>query len=208
MPRMNRTNEQPHVLLVAGPSTARRWLGRSAMALLLGVGGVGLVGTIRPAPAPYTAEATAPEIPPVAVAPRTTPPEQPEAKWVATSPGLTVALSVERTEASSQDVPEPAIHIRERDARDARPPRHQATPDEDVSVLLPGRLFISSRPWGRLYVDDRLVGTTPVAGIALAPGTHHVRVVRDGFQSFERTITVAPEQAIRLIDIVLEETRP
>jgi hypothetical protein len=35
------------------------------------------------------------------------------------------------------------------------------------------------------------------------PGDHVVRVERDGFEPFERTITVAPGDTVRLTDIVL-----
>jgi hypothetical protein len=206
---MRRTNERPRVLLVDGPSKTGRWLGRSAMALLLGVGGVGVVGMIRPTPEPPAARAA-----PAAPAPQ---PDPPAAEWAGHAPDLTVAASVERPKAPSRSVaptrsaPDPAIRVREPHPYrepERRPARDDTAAEPDPSVLPPGRLFISARPWGRLYVDDRLVGTTPVAGLALAPGPHRVRVVREGFSPWERAITVAPDQAVRLIDVVLQEVRP
>jgi len=71
-----------------------------------------------------------------------------------------------------------------------------------------GRLFINATPWGQVYVDGVLIGNTPRAGVAISPGAHQLRVARDGFQSFETTIRIAPGQELRLTDIVLQELRP
>ena len=91
-----------------------------------------------------------------------------------------------------------------------RTPRPRAAPPpprRDVS-LPPGRLFISATPWGQVFVDGELIGNTPRVGVPIAPGMHRVRVVRDGFDPFERNVQVAPGQDLRLIDIVLRESRP
>jgi len=71
-----------------------------------------------------------------------------------------------------------------------------------------GRLFVSATPWGQLYVDGRLVGNTPRANLPLAPGAHTIRVVREGFESYERSVTLAPGQVLRLTDIVLAARQP
>jgi hypothetical protein len=71
-----------------------------------------------------------------------------------------------------------------------------------------GWLFVNSAPWGEVYVDDVRVGNTPRTDVAVAPGVHRVRVVRDGFHSFEVTIPVAPGEVVRLTDIVLKELAP
>ncbi len=67
-----------------------------------------------------------------------------------------------------------------------------------------GRLFVSSRPWGALYVDDKLIGNTPQANVEITAGTHRLRIVRDGFTPFEREVVVPAGQAVRLIDQILE----
>jgi len=72
----------------------------------------------------------------------------------------------------------------------------------------PGRLFVNAAPWGQLYVDGQLVSNTPKANLSLAPGPHTIRVVREGFEPFQRAIQVAPGQVVRLTDIVLVERRP
>jgi hypothetical protein len=66
-----------------------------------------------------------------------------------------------------------------------------------------GRLFVNASPWGQLYVDGQLMGNTPKANLSLAPGSHAVRVVREGYEPFERTIQVAAGQSVRLTGIVL-----
>jgi tRNA A-37 threonylcarbamoyl transferase component Bud32 len=71
-----------------------------------------------------------------------------------------------------------------------------------------GRLFVNATPWGQVFVDNRPVGNTPKANLKVAPGRHTIRVVRDGFAPFERTIQVSPGQEVRLTDIVLVQQRP
>jgi hypothetical protein len=65
---------------------------------------------------------------------------------------------------------------------------------------------VSATPWGQLYVDGQLVGNTPKANLSLAPGAHTIRVLREGYQPFERTIQVESGQALRLTDIVLVQS--
>ena len=86
----------------------------------------------------------------------------------------------------------------------ARAPRRAAP----WAVASAGRLFVNSTPWGEVYLDDIRVGNTPRPDLAVAPGVHRVRVVRDGFQPFELTIRVTSGEVVRLTDIVLKELAP
>ncbi|MFI5280901.1 MAG: PEGA domain-containing protein, partial [Gemmatimonadales bacterium] len=72
----------------------------------------------------------------------------------------------------------------------------------------PGRLFVNATPWGLVYVDGQSVGNTPRADIQLPAGTHRLRIVREGYDTFDRTITVGAGETVRLTDIVLVEHRP
>ncbi|MDQ3035449.1 MAG: PEGA domain-containing protein, partial [Myxococcota bacterium] len=57
----------------------------------------------------------------------------------------------------------------------------------------PGRLSINSRPWSKVYVGSRLLGTTPIGDVEVQSGSVRLRFVdRDGAQHV-RTITVPPE---------------
>lgn len=88
-------------------------------------------------------------------------------------------------------------------ARPAAPTRAALPP-----AAAPGRLFVSATPWGQLYVDGQLIGNTPKANLSLTAGAHTIRIVRDGFEPFERSVQIGPGQVVRLTDIVLAARRP
>ena len=69
-------------------------------------------------------------------------------------------------------------------------------------------LFVSSRPWGVLYIDDRRIGNTPKVNLSIAPGTHVLRIERDGYAAFERVIEIRSGAELRITGIELEPIRP
>jgi serine/threonine protein kinase len=71
----------------------------------------------------------------------------------------------------------------------------------------PGKLLVNSTPWGQIYVDEELVGNTPMS-LTLAAGRHTVRIVQDGFEPFEREFQLAPGQQLRMTDLVLKARQP
>jgi hypothetical protein len=98
---------------------------------------------------------------------------------------------------------------RRREARRAAAFTAPATPAGPPAVgAEAGRLFVNASPWGQLYVDGQLLGNTPKANLSLSPGSHAVRVVREGYEPFERTVQILSGQSVRLTDIVLVERRP
>ncbi len=101
----------------------------------------------------------------------------------------------------------PSLPATAPDSAEGAPPRRSrretAAPAEGV-----GHLFVNAAPWGELYVDGRLVGNTPKANLEIAAGNHRIRVVRDGYDPYERAIVVAAGETVRLTDIVLSERRP
>jgi hypothetical protein len=52
-----------------------------------------------------------------------------------------------------------------------------------------GLLRINSRPWSKVYVDGRPMGSTPQTAIELSPGRHRIALVSDEFD-LKRTLTV------------------
>lgn len=72
----------------------------------------------------------------------------------------------------------------------------------------PGTLFVNSTPWGQLFVDGTSLGNTPKANLVVTAGTHVIRIVRYGYQTYEREIQVGPGEVVRLTDIVLEAREP
>jgi len=89
-----------------------------------------------------------------------------------------------------------------------RTPPPQPRPNLPAKPSLPGmdepaRLFVNASPWGQLYVDGQLVGNTPRANIMLLSGPHVIRVLREGYQPYEKMISAQPGELVRLTDIVL-----
>jgi serine/threonine-protein kinase len=109
----------------------------------------------------------------------------------AARPRITQAESLDAAQAPGTPTPPPA----------SQQSQVTATPPPAVQ---PGRLFVNSRPWGELYVDGQRIGNTPQVGVTITPGVHLIRVVRDGFEPFERRVRVASGQEVRLTDILLE----
>jgi serine/threonine-protein kinase len=74
-----------------------------------------------------------------------------------------------------------------------------------AGVTATGLLWVSSEPWGQLYIDGTRVGHTPAVELPIGPGPHTVRVLRDGYVPHEETITVPAGGEVRLTDIRLEQ---
>jgi serine/threonine-protein kinase len=57
-------------------------------------------------------------------------------------------------------------------------------------VVAPGTLSINTRPWSKVYVGGRLLGTTPIGEASVPSGSVRLRIVdRDG-RTFSRTVDV------------------
>jgi serine/threonine protein kinase len=87
-----------------------------------------------------------------------------------------------------------------RDTGARRPP-----PGPTGGAVEPAHLFIAASPWGVLYVDDRQIGNTPQADVKVPPGTHSIRITRDGYLPYETIIAIEAGESLRLTDIVLQE---
>lgn len=143
--------------------------------------------------------------------------------------GLVVIVSLSRRESPSPtqpvSTPQPApvetvlvqapapapVEAPRSQGRRANPgPAPSAAREAEATPAPSGVLFISSTPvLGDLYVDGRRVGMsfTP-DGLRLAPGRHHVRVTRDGYQPFEQEIDLASGDTLRLTRISLSPKTP
>jgi serine/threonine protein kinase len=78
-----------------------------------------------------------------------------------------------------------------------------AVPPVEAAASRSGLLWVSSEPWGQLYIDGARVGHTPATELPIGPGPHTIRVLRDGYQPHEETITVPVGGQVRLTDIQL-----
>jgi len=101
----------------------------------------------------------------------------------------------------------PAQEVR-RAPSPARPTREPAATPSPRPSQPPATLFLNSTPWGALYLDGELIGNTPQANLQVSPGTHRLRIVRDGFVPFEQEITVGAGDTLRVTDIVLRPISP
>ncbi len=71
-----------------------------------------------------------------------------------------------------------------------------------------GTLSVESLPSGaRVFVDGRLVGTTPVASARIAAGSHVVRVDRTGFLPWTSPIQIVTGQNLRVTASLERESR-
>jgi len=174
------------------PAPQRRWVPMGVLGLLV-LGGAVATAWLLSSGATMNEAANAPLAPPSFVRDSVVPEVSPLPPPVLPQPVLP-----ERRDSVVRPPSRPRVPLRAKPAARApsRPP------------VAAGHLFVNATPWGQVYLDGVLIGNTPRAGVAVAPGAHQLRVARDGFQSFEIAIRIAPWQELRLTDIVLQELKP
>ncbi|HEX4629244.1 MAG TPA: PEGA domain-containing protein [Gemmatimonadales bacterium] len=205
----------------ADPAAAhwrRRVAAAAGVVLALGAGAAWLGLSSIPAAPAGNPVAAGPAAPPAAHAPP--PPSLPQPAPVvpridtATAPTPAPALIRAPVPARAQPQPRragpaPPPPSAPRPARRpaTRAPAPSATPVTtplDVHAE-PALVSVNAIPWGSVYVDGRPIGNTPQIDVALPPGTHRLRVERDGFRPYDRMIALAPGQRLRITDIALVE---
>jgi serine/threonine-protein kinase len=186
-PRNRPTSTGQRVLVVDPEPRVGRRFATAAIVAVVGVAGwlaFDMPGTrVRPA-----APAAAPRAAPPLSAP------DPVASSVAPQPSVLPPLPP-----IVREFPRPAP------TRAAAAPVNRVSPGTSEA---PGSLFISSMPWGQLFIDGQPAGTTPKSGFTLGPGPHRVEIVRPGYYPFRVEIHVAAGQEVRLVNIVLEALNP
>jgi hypothetical protein len=68
---------------------------------------------------------------------------------------------------------------------------------EPLKVSLVSRVAGKSS-YAELFIDGKASGETPAA-IELTPGVHHIRLVRDGFQTYEQRLDFGPGHNERVV---------
>ena len=68
----------------------------------------------------------------------------------------------------------------------------QREPSVRPAAAPPGHLSVNTRPWSKVYIGRRLLGTTPIGRAQVPSGNVRLRLVdRDG-EEHRRTIRVPP----------------
>jgi hypothetical protein len=88
------------------------------------------------------------------------------------------------------------------------PPRAEPARARPQSAPAASRqLLVRSTPAGaRVMVDGRSVGVTPVTVSDLQPGSHQVRIVRDGYAAVERRVSLSGSRPAQSIAVNLSRT--
>ena len=62
-----------------------------------------------------------------------------------------------------------------------------------------GALAVDSRPTGaRVFLDDKLVGTTPMALPSVSAGSHPIRLEREGYRHWSSSVRVVASEQNRV----------
>ena len=81
--------------------------------------------------------------------------------------------------------------------RPAAPARAQAA--APAASRLTGALAVDSRPTGaRVFLDDKVVGTTPMALPSVSAGTHQIRLEHEGYRHWSSSVRVVASENNRV----------
>jgi hypothetical protein len=93
--------------------------------------------------------------------------------------------------------PAPSMTIALAPARTTPPPPRVAAPGAAAGFA--GGLAVDSRPAGaKVFVDGKLVGTTPMSLPSVPAGSHAIRLERDGYQRWSSSVRVVASEQNRV----------
>jgi len=183
-------------LLMLGSVGVLAWSGPWLMGMLrsAGTSGAQIQDASQPTP-------TVPPEPPTNVVPPApvTQPPAPDVPAETATPSETVPAAIAApTAAPRANSPVP---------RAERPVRQAERLPVNAEPNTAGGLFAITRPVGaQVFVDNKLIGTTPLFMSQLSPGSHEVRLELPGFKTYSSSIQVDPNKRFRLA-VQLDETR-
>jgi hypothetical protein len=86
------------------------------------------------------------------------------------------------------------------------------TPAPAAGARVIGSVAVDSRPTGaRVYLDDRLAGTTPIVVPEVAAGSHAIRIELEGYQRWSSSVRVVAGERSKVnasLDRLPRELRP
>jgi PEGA domain len=182
-------------LLMLGSIGALAWSGRLlGMRRDAGTSGAQIQNASQPTPT-VPLEAPTNVLPP---GPDPQPPatDVPAGTSTPSEPATAIATPSEAPGANAPDAP-----------RAERPVRQAERLPVNADPNAAGGLFAITRPLGaQVFVDHKLIGTTPLFMSQLSSGSHEVRLELPGFRTYSSSIQVEPSRRFRLA-VQLEETR-
>jgi len=181
-------------LLMLGSIGALAWSGRLLMRRDAGTSGAQIQEASQPAPT-VPLEAPTNVLPPAPdPQPRAT--DVPAETATPSKPATAIATPSEAPGAKAPDEPR------------ADPPARQAERlPVNTDPNAASGLFAITRPLGaQVFLDNKLIGTTPLFMSQLSSGSHEVRLELPGFKTYSSSIQVEPNTRFRLA-VQLEETR-
>jgi len=185
-----------NALLMLGTIGALAWSGRLWMGMRpdAGTSGAQLQNASQP---PATVPLEAPtNVSPPARDPQPPATDVPAETATPSEPATAIAKPSEAPRANAPDAPQA-----ERAASQAE--RLPVNADPNAA----GGLFAITRPLGaQVFLDNRLIGATPLFMSQLSPGSHEVRLELPGFRTYSSSIQVERDRRFRLA-VQLEETR-
>ena len=185
-----------NALLMLGTIGALAWSGRLWMGMRpdAGTSGAQLQNASQP---PATVPLEAPtNVSPPARDPQPPATDVPAETATPSEPATAIAKPSEAPRANAPDAPQA-----ERAASQAE--RLPVNADPNAA----GGLFAITRPLGaQVFLDNKLIGATPLFMSQLSPGSHEVRLELPGFRTYSSSIQVEPDRRFRLA-VQLEETR-
>jgi len=183
-------------LLILGGIAVAAWAGLSLMGLRrdAGTSGAQVQHTSQPTP-------TVPQEAPTNVLPHAPDPQPPATDVPAgtstpSEPATAIATPSAAPGANAPDAP-----------RAQRPVRQAERLPANADPNAAGGLFAITRPLGaQVFLDNKLIGTTPLFMSQLSSGSHEVRLELPGFRTYSSSIQVEPSRRFRLA-VQLAETR-
>jgi len=125
----------------------------------------------------------------------------------ASQPTPTVPLEAPTNVLPPAPDPQPPVTHAPDAPRAERPVRQAERLPVNADPNAAGGLFAITRPLGaQVFLDNKLIGTTPFFMSQLSSGSHEVRLELPGFRTYSSSIQVEPDRRFRLA-VQLQEAR-
>ena len=183
-------------LLMLGIIGALAWSGPLLMGMRRDAGTWGALIQNASPPTPTVPLESPTNVLPPAAAPQPPATDVPAESATPSEPAIAIATPSKAPGANAPNAP-----------RAERPVRQEERLPVNADPNAAGGLFAITRPLGaQVFLDNKLIGTTPLFMSQLSSGSHEVRLELPGFRTYSSSIQVEPSRRFRLA-VQLDETR-